>query len=274
MGSAEFQAVKRYGHAKYEKKYRRDWGGGNARTAELVQRHRRAVRRWEREICVEAQLPPESEASFGLASWAVAEAAVGDGGILLDSYGNNSDEFVIAAGAWVMAYCAYTNRPTAPSREAERRAHAAMFAAGRTTYYVGGQRVHSYGSLHRRVKLFKRQLDEVARVQLPKQPIDGMTTHAVVMSAGYAGVALDGFGRQVFSALTGETYDKKSTPRHHPALVWIAENHPHLFKDGRGWGNNPPVRVCPVPGGIYRIELHDVYEQLIVPTDNDWTFIE
>ena len=101
-----------------------------------------------------------------------------------------------------------------------------------------------------------------------------MTTHAVVMSAGYAGVSLDGFGRQVFFALTGETYNEEKTPRHHPALVWIAENHPHLFKDGRGWGNNPPVMVHSVPGGIYRIELFDVYEQLFLPDQHDWTVIE
>jgi hypothetical protein len=73
-------------------------------------------------------------------------------------------------------------------------------------------------------------------------------------------------GQRIFREITnGKQFDSWSTSRHHPALIWIAQNRPELFVGG--------FQLLPVPGGKYLIKNYDSMESLQTPETMDWTQI-
>ena len=85
----------------------------------------------------------------------------------------------------------------------------------------------------------------------------------------YAAPELNREGKRIFKEITGSDYDsyggKHGTPRHHPALVWIAQTYPGLFAGG--------FELVPVPGGVYKIREYDGSEWLETPQSVEWTKI-
>ena len=81
----------------------------------------------------------------------------------------------------------------------------------------------------------------------------------------YSGPELSRYGQRAFKEITGKEYDSYSTPRHHPALVWIAQNQPGFFQRG--------FQLVPVPGGVYKVREYDGSEWLETPQSIDWTKI-
>lgn len=74
-------------------------------------------------------------------------------------------------------------------------------------------------------------------------------------------------GQEVFGEITnGDHFDSWSTPRHHPALIWIAQNRPELFDGG--------FQLLPVPGGKYLVKEYNsegrYTESLQTPETMDW----
>lgn len=83
----------------------------------------------------------------------------------------------------------------------------------------------------------------------------------------FKGAELNREGALAFASMTGgEEYDAFTTPRHHPALVWLAENRKHFF-------TSPKIRVLAVPGGKYEIREYDGAESLFTPETIKWTVI-
>jgi hypothetical protein len=83
----------------------------------------------------------------------------------------------------------------------------------------------------------------------------------------YSDPVLNKEGERIFKEITGSAYfgGSKGTPRHHPALVWIAQNHPRLFTSG--------FQLIPVPGGVYEIREYDGMESLWTPQSVKWVKI-
>lgn len=73
-------------------------------------------------------------------------------------------------------------------------------------------------------------------------------------------------GNRIFKEITGDRYDSYETPRHHPALVWMAETMPDWFQGGA-------FRVKRVPGGVYEIRRYDSMEWIVTPNSVDWVKI-
>jgi len=208
----------------------------------------------------------------------VAKAAVGEGGLFAEKV-EGYDQYLDAAEVWAVCCYRRMRSPTNPSAiSAERRARRAMFAAKCAVergWWGPEDSDTQYECYHltQQVKLFKKQLAGVMHFCVPAA-LPAKRAVVIGPQNQYTSPELHGFGRQLFFVLTGEEYDEQETPRHHPALVWLAENYPDMFKDGRGWGYTPPVRVCPVPGGVYRIEDYDGKESLVLPDRQEWTVIE
>lgn len=66
-------------------------------------------------------------------------------------------------------------------------------------------------------------------------------------------------GKLAFEEISGEVFNHYETPRHHPALVWLARNRPEFFE----YENI----LYPVPGGIYRIVRSGRWEVVETPDD-------
>ena len=90
--------------------------------------------------------------------------------------------------------------------------------------------------------------------------------YAVVVSSEYdEPVILTSEGEREFKYLSGERYTT-STPRHHPALIWLALRRRGAFLGG--------VTVEDVPGGKYLIERGaGGYEKVVTPQDRGWVTI-
>jgi hypothetical protein len=92
----------------------------------------------------------------------------------------------------------------------------------------------------------------------------------VVGPKSYSAPALTREGARAFKEMTGEKYDELKTPRHHPALVWLAENRPGYFYS---YLKEPGFRLYDVPGGVYEIREYDGWESLHTPESIRWVRI-
>lgn len=66
-------------------------------------------------------------------------------------------------------------------------------------------------------------------------------------------------GLIAFEEIAGEKFNYFETPRHHPALVWLARNRPDLFKYDD--------ILFAVPGGVYRIRREGKWEHVETPEE-------
>ena len=103
----------------------------------------------------------------------------------------------------------------------------------------------------------REQMADLASPGLPSNGSLPQPLKVVLGPKSYSGPELTRAGERAFEEMTITKYSSWKTPRHLPALVWLAENRPHFFVDA--------PRVIPVPGGEYEIREYDGWESLHTP---------
>ena len=89
------------------------------------------------------------------------------------------------------------------------------------------------------------------------------TPKAVVVHPDFGGFSLTSAGKRMFEEITGgDKFDSYDTPRHHPALLWLANNE---AKDAF----RSKIKVIPVSGD-YEIREYDGREWVVTPNDIRW----
>lgn len=126
----------------------------------------------------------------------------------------------------------------------------------------------------------REQVEEMRSASRPSLPTmeDLKQKRKVVLGPkGYASPTLTRAGQRAFREITGTDYDEWQTPRHHPALVWMAENVPGYFVpygDKFGYADTRGFRLMDVPGGVYEIREYDGMESLHTPESVQWVHID
>lgn len=119
----------------------------------------------------------------------------------------------------------------------------------------------------------REQVEEMggaSRSSLPAMEDLKQKRKVVIGPEGFSSPTLTPLGKKAFKEISGTDYDDWSTPRHHPALVWMAENAPGYFHN---YSFGPGFRVVDVPGGVYEIREYDGYESVHTPDSIKWVRI-
>jgi len=80
-------------------------------------------------------------------------------------------------------------------------------------------------------------------------------------------------GEALFKQITGEDFSFEETPRHHPALLWLARHAPQVWTKHAVFGR-PLRRVVAIEGGVYALHLDETCrEQVRLPSDIAWVTV-
>ena len=122
----------------------------------------------------------------------------------------------------------------------------------------------------RRASIHEQVAEMSPSSSLPEMADLPQKLKVVVGPKSYASPTLLREGARAFEQMTGQKYDELKTPRHHPALVWLAENRPAYFYS---YLKEPGFRLYDAPGGLYEIRDYDGWESFHTPDTIQWVRI-